>query len=449
MHICTPHTKRCNALHYACMNHNYTLLGELLKMSPFAAAINAEDNDFHVSPMAALFWNSPRDEGEEDGEEAQNKCLELLLDAGADPDVLFVARQLDLTAKGYTIETRCRKDFEVLDESCPAVTPLIVAVVHLNHRAVELLLAGDKGKKRRKKADLNLCDDRSGLSPLMYAVKTNDADVVIQLLTPGGERPGTSGDASGIAKRKSDVDLHARDFDGYGVLHHLIEVSREPKTTYDNVALFKLLEKAGCRPNDDIKCARTGRTKTTGDLAEELGATAIGKALRSPVKKHLEIPQVKDCVEDWDWEMYDVQKDAEAMLKILEKKAEEEEKRASKKKTKEDAMDVDDDDEEEDDDGISLFWPGKRYGVVKDELKDKPSGCTATKDAKLYDGHTVLMQKIDVKYGAWGMYNFYRMQVSQLRVYTYRTVHRTIWIKLWNWFIGLITSLSSDMEGEA
>ena len=251
----------------------------------------------------------------------------------------------------------------------------------------------------------------------MYAVKTNDADVVIQLLTPGGEKPGTRGDDSGFRAQLSGVNLGAKDSKGYGVLHHLIEVTREPKVTFDNAVLMKLLMKAGCDPKEDIVCPWTGKRKATWKLADEMGATAIGKVLKGPtVAKKLEVPAVKDCVEDWDWEMYDVHDDAQRMLKILEEKAAEEEREAEKLKRgkeEEEAMEVDDEDDDGDMWGFLRLWTEKKPGVVRNQLKDKPDGCSATKDAVLYKGYTVLMQKIDVKYGAWGMYNFYRMQVSR------------------------------------
>ena len=71
------------------------------------------------------------------------------------------------------------------------------------------------------------------------------------------------------------------------------------------------------------------------------------------------------------------------MLKILEKEADEAEK---KKKN-------DDDDDDE------------------DVLYKKQSGCIV-KDGDIYNGYTVFMSKVDVKYGCYGMYNYYRMQVN-------------------------------------
>ena len=49
----------------------------------------------------------------------------------------------------------------------------------------------------------------------------------------------------------------------------------------------------------------------------------------------------------------------------------------------------------------------------KYEFKRPPSGCIVN-DGELCDGYAILMTKIDVSYGAWGLYNYYRMQVHEL-----------------------------------
>ncbi len=311
------------------------------------------------------------------------------------------------------------KDLEVLKgDSYPDVTPLIVAIAHLNSGAIELLLSEESDSKKKIVADVNFADGGRGLTPLMYAVKTNDADVVSQVLIRGGEAPAARMTAGAIRARLGDVDLGATDLDGYGVLHHMIEVTRKPKCTYDNAALYKMLVGVGCVAAN-IKNSRTGESKTTVQLAEEMGAVAIASAMKASVKKTIQIPDVEDCVDDWGWDMFDVKEDAEAMLKILEKKAIQAEKKFEKKKKSNQGGDVDMDSDDEDVDG-------ETYGVVKDELKDKPEGCTATDEAKLYKGYSVLMQKIDVKYGAWGMYNFYRMQI-------WKEEHKDLWILFTNW----------------
>ena len=68
--------------------------------------------------------------------------------------------------------------------------------------------------------------------------------------------------------------------------------------------------------------------------------------------------------------------------------------------------DSDDEDEEEEDEEEDEESHRK-----KDELTARPRGCIVT-EGSIHSGYTVLMTKVDVSFGAWGMYNFYRMQVK-------------------------------------
>ena len=72
----------------------------------------------------------------------------------------------------------------------------------------------------------------------------------------------------------------------------------------------------------------------------------------------------------------------------------------------EEDSDENSDDEEEDDNDNGTTDKSKK----KDELTAKPNGCIVG-DGSIHDGYTILMTKVDVSFGAWGMYNFYRMQV--------------------------------------
>jgi hypothetical protein len=43
--------------------------------------------------------------------------------------------------------------------------------------------------------------------------------------------------------------------------------------------------------------------------------------------------------------------------------------------------------------------------------QDKHHGCNVT-NGDVWKGFATLMTKIDVTYGAWGLYNYYRMEVT-------------------------------------
>ena len=48
--------------------------------------------------------------------------------------------------------------------------------------------------------------------------------------------------------------------------------------------------------------------------------------------------------------------------------------------------------------------------------KNKHNGCNTGSDSFVFDGHAVTMTKIDVSFGAWGLYNYYRMQVLVIKL---------------------------------
>ena len=73
------------------------------------------------------------------------------------------------------------------------------------------------------------------------------------------------------------------------------------------------------------------------------------------------------------------------------------------------AKDESSEDDSEDDDAA---MEDEAAASTKDETTRKPKGCVVKQGGTLHGGYTVLMTKIDVSAGAFGMYNFYRMQVQ-------------------------------------
>ena len=148
---------------------------------------------------------------------------------------------------------------------------------------------------------------------------------------------------------------------------------------------------------------------------------------------------------DWtDGEFpYDVVADARRMLAQLEAEADKNPKRrqkingtrkegglcstlqaALKRPARRSSSDDDDDDDEEDeeesdaedseseDNSEDDAEMEDEAASTKDETTRKPKGCVVKQGGTLHGGFTVLMTKIDVSAGAFGMYNFYRMQVQ-------------------------------------
>ena len=166
--IATDEDKR-SVLHHACTNHNHVMVKALLEHESLRIT-HLESLDSHgQTPMAALFMKSPEDD------DSLVACLKLLLDAGANPDVHFRANPLDYSRSGFAVSS---------DTSLQQnVTPLIVAIAHRDRRAIAQLLGHDTNR-----ASINLADE-SGISPFLHAVKTNDANIVIQLLNADGRAP--------------------------------------------------------------------------------------------------------------------------------------------------------------------------------------------------------------------------------------------------------------------
>ena len=96
------------------------------------------------------------------------------------------------------------------------------------------------------------------------------------------------------------------------------------------------------------------------------------------------------------------------MLDILVKEAEARDKKNSQKFTSKEKSSVEDVEGEQDtkEKELDEFWE-----------KNKHSGCTAKQGWFVFQGHAVVMTKVDVSSNnPWGMYNYYRMQVIILKI---------------------------------
>ncbi len=367
----------CDAVHYACLNCNDALLAHLLKTGKFDAS---STNCYGMTPMATLFWNF--NEWCEDSRRRRNFdfCLSALMDAGADLDALIPCKMLSHLESGFVSSERSKKGFFPTEKKS---TPLIISIVHGSYKITQRLLQAG--------AYVNQ-SDQNGLTPFMHAVKSNDLDgAVLQLLIPGGQVPSIA-EAKEMKKDPSSiadiqVNLDARDDDGRTVLHHLAKMTsfddhRFVSMTFDNVEMLNFLLALEIDPSEADK-----KNKTPLECATESGAWRIAKVLAEATGKTLSDKPAFRPMTALDWVRwrkdkfdYDVVMDAQKMLKKLEIEAD---KKKRGKKGKQD----------EDKNVVPI-----------------PRGCVVN-SGELHKDYTVLMTKVDVNAGAWGIYNFYRMQV--------------------------------------
>jgi ankyrin repeat protein len=445
-------------LHFACLRHNIELIKALL----LAKAEPSFPNQYNLTPLGSIFWNFERDSSN------MRKCVNLLMNDGADINIMMPFKEFSYLLDGCVPRARSETNYFKTKSGDLNLTPLIIAVIHRDEEMVKLLMTHASSK-----VDVNLAD-KKGMTPIMHAVKTNDIRIVLRLLDKGGELPlePKTDKMQSIQKIinmdlsklvTSGVNVDAQDNCGYNAIHHLIELSTSTegglKATYDNEEVLQLLLRLGISATTPVteNCGQ----KTALEMAEEVGAVKIAAKLRSTFKLQGRLPFVPPEVDDAiDWEgtqVYDIVDDAHRMLRKLEHEADKAGKaELAKKKRKaksgaglfmslgypvmklarkssnsyEDEDDDDNDDaedeedekeeereeeerEEEDQEEEESEEDGNEYvNGVKDARREKPTGCIVGLGGTIYDDRALVMTKIDVRQGAFGMYNYYRMQVK-------------------------------------
>ena len=285
----------------------------------------------------------------------------------------------------------------------------------------------------------------------------------------------------------------SQDNRGYNAIHRLIDLeitSAGMRATYDNAEMLVLLSTAGVDPaatigngNGNKSALQMAEEAGAGNLAAKLGVL-LGRGVKADDGKRpaaaFTAPAVEDGL-DWggDFE-YDVVADAQCMLTQLEAEADKNPirrqkrkksdgslkkrhpfsifgirhtahaqafgthpkiavkrlRRSSSRSTSEDDGDEDNSEEESDENDTdesgdeSEDEEMEETESVDDETTKKPEGCIVKQGGTLHGGYTVLMTKIDVSAGAFGMYNFYRMQIwkeSSVRpIFGSRRIHYAI-----------------------
>ena len=343
VHGCTP-------FHYACLNKNSTLIQNLLLRSDVIKSI-LNISCQGKSALAAYFWISKSFSDED------FKTLQQLFEAGLSVNEKFPVPAQDFISGDYT-STLTRENFcfhEVLDT---VVTPLILAISRRDLSLIKYLL--------KHGADPNL-EDSQGNSSLVYAVKTNDVEIIDEVL--------------------AWVDTQLT---GVNVLLHTIALDPENpgSPSFDNLKVFKkLLNKHNTLTNNqENELARAAMRNGALNIFNSFPAnvrTQIGKKLST----------VQENGSGLNTLSQDYNQDAKIMLRKLES---------------------------------GLRPPAKKEKAVQ-------SGCVVS-DGEIYQDYQVLLNKVDVSAGAWGLYNFYRMQI-------WKDNTKDLYVLFTNW--GRIESYSS------
>ncbi|XP_064623807.1 poly [ADP-ribose] polymerase tankyrase-like [Lineus longissimus] len=424
----------CTPLHYAALTINKPLAKFLLEKTSDAVATV---DSLGRTALAALFWDL------EHNMTVDEDFCQLLLDKGGQLNILCDYPAFHPAYYGSKVPASSTRYHTKLDTD--RIAPLAYAVGLKNFDLAKMLL--------KLGASVNVRDSKNR-TPIMYAVRQNDIHMLKLLLdhsydkdakkekddktkpklvkkksvvqkrifqlkkidsfkqnvddddkeskdeaevevkvkeTGNNRRKSTQLDDDVELKfeefpKKSDVDLTVQDDQAWTVIHHLaspLEVG-----SYDNLEMLKILVDNGAPLTEKDRAGLTAL-----DCALNNGATKLSKGIQKLLaieKEKWEKPtyqslEINDSIK-WSSPPLDFEDDSKAFLSKLE----------------ESAMDTSE--------SKSLLEPDHRVQahvdsqgeIVMDEDQDIP-----------YDA---LLNKVDVNASAWGMYNFYILQLVRHKV---------------------------------
>ncbi|KAG8179654.1 hypothetical protein JTE90_017793 [Oedothorax gibbosus] len=417
---------RCSVLTYAAVNRNYTLCSFFANKMSLPFVVKVDPDKSNRTPFSALFWKLTSEDLSED---IRNWCCSLLK-TGANPNVLTNYPIVNSPYPGI----RCT-DIEALhveDASAPKYSPLMMAIYKANFPIVKLLLSkgadvnfpDDKLRTPimhavrlsdiealhvedtnvpkysplmmaiykanfsivklllSKGADVNFPDDKLR-TPIMHAVRLNDMKMVKLLLNynydPSKDKNPYGEVEPGTFQKTSPLNLSAQDANGWTVLHYLVDPL--PDYCYSNTALLNFLAELGA-PLEAATGAGETPLQMAARLQREVLVVALQKLMNMPedqkIKIELSLPVPPSEDVQWDQPVSSYIEDSKTYLEKLE---------SGKMDTDTGALN--------EPDPLSGFETTGE--IVIDTEKDVP-----------YD---IVMTVVDLNYGAYGIYNFYKMQV--------------------------------------
>ncbi|XP_013787560.2 serine/threonine-protein phosphatase 6 regulatory ankyrin repeat subunit B-like, partial [Limulus polyphemus] len=358
----------CSVVTYAAVNWNDTLCHFFTDVMGITEVIKADPDKSEHTPFSALFWQLG---SEPFPKEIRNWCLNLIK-SGASPNIITYYPIWETPYPGVPC---CTKNIiHLQDDNCSKLSPLMVAIFKQNYQTVKMLISNG--------ADVNFPDEQLK-TPLMLAVRVNDVKMVKLLLNnsydPDTDYHPLSGSRIEFQKNSS-VDLTKQDKNGWTVIHHL--VCPHPNFTYSDTTLLYLLAKVGAPLNTPDNTGLTPIQLAVRQQAENL-VNALQELLKVPtaeqVTLHLNPPINIDDGIQWVLPGYSYKTDCKAMLEKLEKETS-----------------IKSNEEEPKPNVACLSGLSDSGEVVMDPNQNIP-----------FD---VLMTLVDLSYGSFGLYNFYKMQ---------------------------------------
>ena len=369
---------------YASQERNIKLCNEILD-TMIQAGIDLESIKADVygrAPFTALFWK---------------------MDATADfqPVKKWATAILD---EGVTANFRCR--YPVIISSYPGArcvilksenstfmgsqhhlrtTPLIISVLHGNYDAVKWLVSLGKTK-----IDVNFAD-QNGMTALMHAVRLNDVKMVRFLLSPtyySPEKDVYPWENKNVKNLvfKSNQNLKAQDKNGWTVLDHLVCPIKSKNLHFVNFqSILEHLTHAGGSLSD-----KSGDGLTPVDRAVETGWTPLVTELNSIAgnPKPGKFPVSANIL---------------TFKKIPSNKSIEIDS-STYKKAAQDLVDAEL--------AKQMETDQSEFTITPDPLLNMPEdNCVVVMDSEQNIPFDCVMTKVDIGYGTYGLYNFYKMQL--------------------------------------
>lgn len=374
----------CNAISYAAMNQNHAQVAALEKVGITAQSIPYLPRD-HLgrTPFSALFWkfneflNIPH--------ELTLWAASLLANGAVSANALT---QYPFVLSPYP-GVRCLVKYHHPDQdskSFPLYSPLIVAVIHGRYNVVSWLW------RLKSSVSFNFGDDQ-GRTAMMHAIRLNDLKMVKLLLNPHSYNseldidPWNTNYSNWVRGKSSELNLDVQDKRGWTAVDYLVcpSVGDSPQESYyyANVEqVLLILHKAGA-----TFTKKSGDGKSPLERAAELKKThvvnAMYKILKTPQAQQLSCPEDYGTVVtiqtncSFDPPIKDFMNKAKQIS--LDKEAKMPQKEL--KVLPDPLLEMEEDNSE----------------VVLDPVQDTLFDCVLT--------------NVDLSYGMYGLYNFYKMQV--------------------------------------